>query len=402
MAMIVVLAAFAAPVAARVELGNGIPVFLVEERAATSLVVEMVVRGVRDGVPAREAGAAAVVARQVARAAGAREVEPGEEAAILELVAPAENLATELERLAQAGRHPRFSRLTTPPRVPPDAAGAAEGLLLAQLYGRRHPYGVPWNDGRGFTVGALRRAWQGAWQPKNAAFVVVGPGSASVVPLLQTAFGAWGVRADDARTPRSASVPIVTRVAVVEVAGTGPLELRVATPGPARKADNFPAALVAGEVARRRLGLSGGLTESRDHAVFELSGTVTAAEMRTRVAGILEQLRDLAAQPPDDAEIDVARASLPTPELDSPLATARAFARAAVFALGPDPLGDLARAVEAIPADEVRAAIRRFLHPNRMIVVVAGPRASDVEGFPTSERHELLVFRGAPVDATRR
>lgn len=108
------------------------------------------------------------------------------------------------------------------------------------------------------------------------------------------------------------------------------------------------------------------------------------------VRGELERIRD---QPVPDRELEVARTTLLAglrTDFDTPEEVAGRLAENALFGRPDDHWPAWYDALEAVDADDVREAARRYLHPDELLVLVLGPVDERTRG-------ELAKLLDAPV-----
>ena len=157
------------------------------------------------------------------------------DASVIMLDALKANLAPSLDLMADIVRRPAFApgevarlkdqRLAAIAQNLSSPGGLAAEVLNPAVFGPAHPYGVPSGGlGSARVIGPLKpedlAAEHDAWfRPELAAITVVGDTSlGEIVPLLEKAFGEWGIR--ESAPPRkaldAAVPPAVSRVIVVD------------------------------------------------------------------------------------------------------------------------------------------------------------------------------------------
>lgn len=440
-------AQWAPPEAQSFALANGIPVYLVENPGLPLVTVHVVMLVGREANPAGRAGLAALTASmsdegtmrhtgsELAAAAAVLGAELSvaqyEETAVVALDAlTGETLAPSLDLLADVVLRPRFERadfervqdqaVTAIQSARSEPRDVANRAFAEQLFGARHPYGMPSIGTEasvsGLSVSDVKRFHREWWHAGNAAVVVTGHTSrAEVQPLLDARFGAW----KKGKALRSAvpapSIPLRTRVVFVEQPGAVQTVLRVGTVGVRRTGPDYVPAQVAGTLfggmfgsrlnmnLREEHGWSygayAGFSDHRDHGVFLARTSVQADRTAEAVTEIFRELSAQGGRAVTNGEMKLTRdyllESLPG-NFETNSATASAFAGAPNFGLGTDLWRKWAMAVDAVTAAEAEAAAKRYFDPARMLVVAVGPRtfeSVDVVASLKALGHEFVEVR---------
>ncbi len=319
------------------------------------------------------------------------------------------HLAAALGILADVVRNPAFpsdeverqrgQRLAQLVQQRDNPSVVAANAMAAALYGPKHPYGYAELGteaaNKAITRDDLVAFWKTAFVPNNAALVVAGAvGVGELRPLVEMTFGGWQPGAP-ARAPVGPPEPTRARVVLVDRPGAAQTQLRVATIGAARSTPDYPVLEVLngalGGLFSSRLNLN--LREAHGYtygaySTFQYRRApgpfFVATGVRTDATGasvseILKEIRRIADEPLTGEELRLARESLvrSLPGLfeTSPQAAAT-LASLFIYDLGFDYVTKFARAVEAVTAEAVQAAARRYLAPDRMIVVAVGDRAT--------------------------
>ncbi|HUQ52043.1 MAG TPA: pitrilysin family protein, partial [Gammaproteobacteria bacterium] len=136
--------------------------------------------------------------------------------------------AAELERLRQ-------ERLTALIQTRDDPAGVAPPAFARVVYGATHRFGTS-TIGTTATLEAVTdeqlRAFHAArYRPDNATLIVVGDVTpASVLPLLESAFGGWRADRSPARAQLPAASPPAEReITIVDIPGAEQSQIRIGT-----------------------------------------------------------------------------------------------------------------------------------------------------------------------------
>lgn len=123
-------------------------------------------------------------------------------------------------------------------------------------------------------------------------------------------------------------------------------------------------------------GVSAGYVSDTHHGEISISVTVPAARAAQTVEAIRAAIEDARREVAEPALFEMAR-TLTREEMASGLEGRRAYADVLVWSylLGaePDDLRARIAIVDALDAEALRAAAERYLHPARMVYVIAGP-----------------------------
>jgi zinc protease len=274
----------------------------------------------------------------------------------------------------------------------------AATVMAAALYGKRHPYGFT-EIGTEAAVKAVSREdmqafWKQNFVPNNAAFVVAGEITmAELKPMVERAFGTWA-----AGTPSQPSLgtPDTTaaRVVVVDKPGAPQTELRVIAIGAARSSPDFQPIQVMntalGGLFSSRINMNlreahgytyGGASQFvfRRHAGPFLAGAGVRTDVTAPAADeILKEVRGMAEKPMRGDELRLAKdsleRSLPGAFETSPN-TAASYSNVYLYDLGLDYFAKYSARVEAVMADQALSVARRYLAPEKLIVLAVGDRA---------------------------
>jgi len=328
-------------------------------------------------------------------------------ASSVSLLALRANFGAALAVLADVVQHPAFptaeverqraSRLGDLMQQRDDPETIAALAAAGALYGPRHPYGY----GQLGTEPAIRAVtredldgfWRRHYVPGNAALVVSGDISRSELKALADAhFRNW----KSAPVPQlSPGTPATTkaRVVLVDQPGAGQTALRLTMLGAERKTPQFPALEVMnaafGGLFTSRInqnlredkgytyGVYSGFRYDRTPGPFIIAGSVRANVTGASVSELLREAQAMADKPLGAEELAGARnaqlLSLPNHfETNSDIGAS--LAEAFVFDLPLDYYRQLPERLEAVTAADVQAVARRYLDPQRLMVVAVGER----------------------------
>jgi len=292
-------------------------------------------------------------------------------------------------------RGERLSQLTEDRQKPGTVAAK---VMSTVLYGPGHPYGYV-ELGTEASVRAMGREdmqafWRANFVPNNAALIVAGDiGADELRRLAQKEFGSW--QPGHSTVPALGSPQTTTsRLVLVDKPGAPQTALRVATIGVPRSTPDFPAL----EVMNTALG---GLFSSRinmnlreEHGYTYGAGSAfryrrgpgpffVSTSVRTDVTGpavreIFKEIGRMAATPLAPDELTLARDSLVRSlpgQFETSGQVLASFTNTYVYDLGLDYYQKLPSQLEAVTAAAAQDVAKRYLVPDRMVVVAVGDRA---------------------------
>ncbi|HUQ88067.1 MAG TPA: pitrilysin family protein [Vicinamibacterales bacterium] len=274
----------------------------------------------------------------------------------------------------------------------------AATIVANVLYGEQHPYGYA-ELGTAASLKAmsgdrLHAFWQQNFVPNNAALIVAGDISmAELRPLAEKAFAAWQ-RGTPARPTLTTPTNVASKVVIVDRPGAPQTQLRVAMVGAARSAADFRPAQVMntalGGLFSSRINMN--LREKNGYTYGASSQFVfrkaagpfqVASGVRTDVTGaaameMIKELRGMsaAAMPADELKRskDALTYSLPG-AFETSAGTAASLANIYTYDLGLDYYATYAESVYAVTAEQALTAAKKYLVPERFVVVAIGDRS---------------------------
>jgi zinc protease len=299
--------------------------------------------------------------------------------------------ATEIERQ-------RTNRLAQLVQQRQNANILSARIVDGALYGDLHPYGFTEigteASVRGLTREAMMAFWKQNFAPNNAALVVAGDITmAELRPLAEKVFGAWP---SGTPTPPSLATPEATRarILIVDRPGAPQTQLRFGAIGAARSVPEFQAIQVMNTALgglfssrinmnlREEHGYTYGANSSFDFrrgaGPFQIATGVRTDVTAPAVSEILKEVQGMAeaVMKPDELERakDARTQTLPA-GFQTSQATAASFAQVYIYDLGLDYYSHVAERVHAVTADQTLAAAKKYLVPERMVIVAVGDRA---------------------------
>lgn len=271
--------ALAAPTALKLpsiekhELKNGLDVWLVEVHEVPLVQVNLVIHAGSGDDPAGAFGLASLTAAMLDEGAGDRnalqiadEVEflgaelsatSSFDASAVRLNVPVSALPRALSIMADVALEPTFppdelerlreERLTALLQARDDPAAVAAAAFPRVVFGDVHRYGTSavgtTKTLAAFTAQQLKAFHAERYRPGNSTLIVVGDvTAATVLPLLENAFGGWaGERSAPRAAVPAAPAPRARQVTIVDMPGAAQSAIRVGTVGVARSTpDYFP------------------------------------------------------------------------------------------------------------------------------------------------------------------
>ena len=266
------------------------------------------------------------------------------------------------------------------------------------LYGDRHPYGYTElgteASVRALTRDAMLNFWKQNFVPNNAALVVAGDITmAELRPLAEKVFAGWQ-RGMPAMPSLTAPASTQARILIVDRPGAPQTQLRIAAIGAPRSVPEFQPIQVMntalGGLFSSRInmnlreehgytyGAGSGFDFRRGAGPFAIAAGVRTDVTAPAVAEILKEVRGMTESPMKTEELarakDARTQSLPA-GFQTSQAAAGSFAQVFIYDLGLDYFTHVAERVNAVTADQSLAAAKKYLVPERMVIVAVGDRA---------------------------
>ncbi|MGZ4809131.1 MAG: M16 family metallopeptidase [Thermoanaerobaculia bacterium] len=321
--------------------------------------------------------------------------------------------AEELERL----RNERLTELMQQR----DEAGAIAGKRFAKLLYGTGAYGNsiignPESVAR-ITLDDIRAFYGKHFLPNNSAIVVAGDMSNDVLDRIEKTFGQWKRGSEPPRPKISPLSLESSRVYIIDRPQAVQSEIRIGHLGVARKSDDyFPIsvmnALLGGVFnsrinlnLRERHGYTYGARSTfafrRDAGPFVISAPVRNEVTRESVVEVIEELRRIRSGDIEDQELNDTKSYL-MGVFPATVQTASDIASRLVdmelYDLPEDYFDRYRENIDAIGKDDIVRVARRYINPDRTLIVIVG-NASQIReplgtlGYPV---HELDI-EGQPV-----
>jgi zinc protease len=274
----------------------------------------------------------------------------------------------------------------------------ASRIMWNCLYGPTHPYGhitlgtadaikkISRND--------MMKFYQAYYTPQNAALVLVGDlTEAEARKLANEALGSWsGPPTETPRPPQSTMV--TSRVVIVDKPGMPQTALRVVQLGLMRSDPDFErmdlANTILGGLFSSRINMNlreahgytygafSALSENRGQGPFLIGTSVRTDVTGASIDEILKEVHGMVDKPVTDDELRMAKEStirtLPA-NFQTTGGTAGTIATLYLYDLPPDYYQTLPGRITSITAPDVQAVAKKYLAPDRMLVIAVGDRS---------------------------
>jgi zinc protease len=409
-------------------LPNGLTLILSERRGLPIIAANLVIKTGSDANPADRPGLANFVAAmldegtasrnalqiadEVAQLGAALNTGSSMDATTVGARSLTKNFARTLELLADVALRPSFpgeeierqraNRLGQLVQQRDNPGQVAGQVMSAVLYGRQHPYGYS-EIGTEASMKVVTRDdmsafWRQHFVPNNAALVVAGDISmAELRVLAEKAFASWQ-RGAPVRPALGTPVTTRARVVIVDKPGAPQTQLRVASIGAPRSSPDFRALQVMNNALgglfssrinmnlREQHGYSYGAGSQfifrRYAGPFAVASGVRTDVTAPAVAEIFKEINGMLERPMMPDELQRAKDALANSlagSFETAANVVNSFSNIFIYDLGLDYYSRYAREVNAVTAEQALDVARRYLVPDRLIVIAVGDRAA-IEG----------------------
>jgi predicted Zn-dependent peptidase len=443
------------PAIQKLQLANGLPVWLVELHEVPVVQVNLLVFSGTANDPAGKFGVASLTAAMLQEGAGSRSsleladavdflgadlsVTSGSDSSAVRLHVPGSRLADALPIMADVAQRPTFpreelerlrtERLTNVIQARDNPATINATAFARILYGPTHRYGTPAAGTaatlRSITVDDLRGYYTNAFQPGNAALIVVGDVTAArVLPLLELSFGRWTSAASPpvpARLP-NADQHALRIIYLIDKPGAPQSQIRIGWIGvPRSTPDYFPIevmnTILGGSFSsrlnlnlREKNGYTYGAGSSFDMRLsagpFFAAAAVQTDKTADAIREFINELNGIAARLVPADELARARNYLALrfpADFESTGDISRQLENLLVYKLPDDYFSKYVASIGAVTAADVQRVARRYVQPNRFAFVVTGDKAAIEPAIAMLKLGEIKpvtiddVFGPAPV-----
>ena len=415
----------------KLKLANGLPVWLVEQHEVPMAQVNVIVRAGSGADPAGKFGIANMTANMLDEGAGGKSALELADAieflgaalstsstfdySAAGLSTPVARLADALPLLADVVMNPTFpsnelerlrkERLTRLLQARDDPAAIMEMAFPRIVFGEKHRYGTPAGGGttevKAMTVDDLRTFHQTYYRPENATLLVVGDvTAASVMPLLERAFGSWKGTGPASAAARIPEAPQLTKrqIFIIDKPGAAQSQIRIGWVGVPRSTPDYPTIQVLNTVLggsftsrlnmnlRETHGYSYGARSGFEERISPGSFSAGAGVQTDKTAEALKEffneLTGIRKPIPGD-ELDKAKnyVALGFPaEFESTGDLARKMAEQVVHSLPDEYFPSYIRSVMQVTGPGVEKAAARYIQPDKFAVVIVGDRKAIESG----------------------
>jgi len=326
----------------------------------------------------------------------------------------AEDLPLVVDLLAESLRRPVFpeqhveklrSQILTGLAIRDQDTSDVASMNFDRLIFPGHPYGRP-EDGFPETIRAIQRAdlvefHRTHYGPRSLVIVAVGGiAPEQAVDVISRALGDWRNPEQAPEPPLPPILPVVETVKEhFAIPGKSQTDLVMGTIGPARKAEEYMSVTLGnnvlgqfgmmgriGDVVREQAGLAYHASTSLNAYIcggsWEVSAGINPANLDRTVDLIISELNRFVSEPVTTEELSDSQANfvgrLPL-TLESNSGVAGALLNLERFQLGLDYYQRYPQLVASVTPAEILEAARKYLHPDRLIVVSAGSAPEKTE-----------------------
>ena len=424
------------------KLDNGLELNVVEMHKVPVVDMQLMIDAGAARDPADAPGLATFTAAMLQQGAGARgALEVADEAAFLgaelkttasfdgavaSVHVPKRRLAAALDLLADVVLRPAFSdsevkrqrelRGAQLVQQRDEPVAVANVAFPAIVFGAAHPYGHPLNGTDAATAAIARQQvvqfYRTYYRPAGVRVLVVGDiGLAEARKLVTTRFGAWD-KADVPAFPTAlAPAPAARTVYLIDKPGAAQSVIRIGHVGPPRTTPDWYALevlnTILGGAFTSRLNQNLRETHGYTYGAFSqfsarrLSGafvalaSVVTAKTYSSLIEFLKELRRIRDEPVPAADLAKAKAYI-TLGLPGEFATtggaAGQFRDLLAYGLPLDYYDHYIERIDAVTAEDVQGAARRYIDPDHFDIVVVGDR-NQIEAGIKALNEGPIVYR---------
>jgi zinc protease len=282
-----------------------------------------------------------------------------------------------------------------------DPGQLADVTALLAINGKDSPYAYPalGTDAsvKAITAQDLREFWRAQIQPANAALVVSGDlTKEELQPLLEKSFGKWSGMPAAPITLKEE--PVTRHIVIVDAPGAPQTQIRTMMRGPMRSTPDYESLLVMNEIlggafsSRINLNLReahgytyGAYTVVRAlaHGGWLVGGTGAEAKVTApAVHEMVNEIGQMSQLPVKPEEVMLAKStlvrSLPS-SFETTSSTVDMLSDIPAYNLSLDYYQQYAKKVDAVTEDNVKDVAKKYLVPDKMLIVAVGDR-KQIEG----------------------
>ncbi|MGQ0733129.1 MAG: M16 family metallopeptidase [Acidobacteriota bacterium] len=409
----------------KLSLSNGLAVWIVEQHEVPIAQINVVIRAGSGADPSGKYGVGSMTAAMLSEGAGTRnalELADAVEflgaqlgttstfdASAVRMSAPVARLADAMPLIADVVLRPQFpteelerlrkERLTRLLQARDDPASIIEIAFPRLVFGDKHRYGTTASGGaaelRALTTDDLREFHRRYYRPEHATVLAVGDvTAATIVPLLERAFGSWKGEGAASPVPTIPAAAQLTarRIYLIDKPEAAQSQIRIGWIGAPRSTPDYPTlqvlnTILGGSFTSR---LNTNLRETHGYSYGAFSGfeerispgafSARAGVQTDKTAEALKEFFNEFAgilKPIPAAEIEKAKnyVALGFPgEFETTGDLARKMEEQVVHALPDEYFPSYVRAVVQVGGAGVEKAALRYVQPDKFAVVVVGDR----------------------------
>ena len=278
----------------------------------------------------------------------------------------------------------------------------ARTTFAEQLFGAASPYGQPSigteDSVQAITLTDVQNLYKKQWHAGNALIVVAGDTTPDALKaLLEPRLGTWAKGKGGRTEVAAAAPPDKTRVVFVPQPGAVQSVIYAGTPAMPRTDPGYWPANVAGTLfggmfgsplnmnLREEHGWSygafGGLGAGRDTGLMSARTSVQADKTAPAVGEIVKVMSAQRRAPTADelTQVQDYLSKSLAGHFETNHATADAFSSVLAVGLGPDAWQKYATDLKTVDAANAGNAATKYLDPDRMLIVVVGPKTVTVK-----------------------
>jgi predicted Zn-dependent peptidase len=405
-------------------LSNGLPVWVVQSHEVPLVQVNLLVQAGADDDPAGKFGVASMTAAMLDEGAGQRtaleiadavdflgadlETTSAFDASAVRLNVPVAKLADALPIMADVALRPTFAQseldrlrqeqITAILQSRDDPAAVVPQAFARIVFGTIHRYGTPAMGTittlKGFTPADLRTFHAARYQPSNATLIVTGDvQSATVLPMLEKAFGSWANAGPVSRAPVPVAAQVTEReIDIVDIPGAAQSQIRIGWVGVARSTPDYFTlqvlnTILGGSFTSRlnqnlreehqyTYGASSRFDMRLSPASFAAGAGVQTDKTADALKEFFNELNGI-GKPVEAAELNKAKSyitlSFPS-EFETIDDLSQHLEEMVVYKLPDDYFNQYAKRIEAVTSANVADASAKYIQPAKFKVVVVGDR----------------------------
>ncbi|MBW4634813.1 MAG: insulinase family protein [Iphinoe sp. HA4291-MV1] len=280
-----------------------------------------------------------------------------------------------------------------------DPRGLGRRVFQQAIYPENHPFhSFPTEESlRSVTRADVLRFHQEHYRPDTTAIAVVGDFDPNQVKaLLNNAFGKWQAQGKPPILNLSpVSLPQTMKRLSPVIPGKAEAVTYIGYNGIARKDPRFYAALVLNEIlggdtlssrlgteVRDRQGLTYGIYSAFATGInpgpFLIQMQTAPGDAQKAIVSTLALLKQLREQGITEAELNTAKRSITNSypvDLANPSNVANMVLENAVYGLSLSEIREFPKRIEAVTPAQVQQTIQELIHPDKLVIVTAGPGA---------------------------